>query len=68
MLHYVAMFGKIKNFAMRKMLEKQLKDAPPEQRDMILGLLEKNPELFEKLAKEMQDEMKKMAITRWLRP
>ena len=53
------MFGKVKNFAMRKMLDKQLKNAPPEQRDMIMGLMEKNPEVFEKMAKEIQAEMKK---------
>lgn len=52
------MFGKAKNFMMRKLLEKQLKDAPSDQREMILTLLEKDPELFEKIAKEMQAEMK----------
>lgn len=53
------MFGKVKNFAMKKMLEKQLKDAPPEQREMLMGLMEKNPKLFEQMAREMQEEMKK---------
>ncbi len=52
------MFGKAKNFMMKKMLERQLKNAPADQREMILTLLEKNPELFEKIAKEMQAEMK----------
>lgn len=52
------MFGKAKNFMMKKMLERQLKSAPAEQREMIMSLLENNPELFEKIAKEMQDEMK----------
>lgn len=52
------MFGKVKNFAMKKMLEKQLKNAPKEQQEMIMGLLEKNPKLLEKIAKEMQAEMK----------
>ncbi len=36
-----------------------MKDAPPEQREMIMAMLEKDPELFEKIAKEMQDELKK---------
>jgi hypothetical protein len=53
------MFGKVKNFAMRKMLEKQLKNAPPEQREMIMALMEKNPAVFEQIAKEIQAEMKK---------
>lgn len=58
LLYCWPMFGKVKNFAMRKMLESQLKNAPPEQREMILGLLEKDPKLFEKIAKDMQAEMK----------
>ena len=36
-----------------------MKDAPPEQQKMILEMIEKDPELFEKIAKEMQDELKK---------
>ncbi len=53
------MFGKAKNFMMKKLLERQLKDAPAEQREMILTMLEKKPELFEKISTEMQAEMKK---------
>ncbi len=52
------MFGKAKNFMMRKLLERQLKDAPAEQREMILTMMEKDPQLFEKIALEMQAEMK----------
>ena len=53
------MFGNLKNFAMRKLLERQLRDAPPEQREMITALMEKDPQTFEKIAKEMQEELKK---------
>lgn len=53
------MFGNLKNFATRKLLERQLKDAPPEQREMITSLMEKNPEAFQKIAEEMQQELKK---------
>lgn len=53
------MFGNLKNFAMRKLLERQLKNAPPEQKEMIMGLMEKNPAVFEKIAKEMQEELKR---------
>jgi len=53
------MFGKVKNFAIKKLVQSQMKNAPLEQQQMILALLEKNPELFEKIAKEMQDELKK---------
>ena len=52
------MFGKVKNFAMKKLLEKQLKDVPEDQRAMIMTMVEKDPALFEKIAKELQAEMK----------
>lgn len=57
--YIVIMFGNLKNFAIKKLLEKQLKDAPPEQREMITTLMENDPKLFEKIAKEMQEELKK---------
>lgn len=53
------MFGKLKQYALKKVLESQMKDAPPEQKEMILGMIEKDPQLFEKIAKEMQDELKR---------
>ena len=52
------MFGKIKNFAVKKLLESQLKNVPADQRELIMTLVEKNPSLFEKIAKELQAEMK----------
>lgn len=52
------MFGKAKNFLMRKLLEKQLANVPPEQKEMIMTMVEKDPQLFEKIALEMQAEMK----------
>ncbi len=52
------MFDKAKNFMMKKLLEKQLKDVPQDQKELILTLLEKNPKLFEKIALEIQAEMK----------
>jgi len=53
------MFGKLKQYALKKVLESQMKDAPPEQRQMILEMVEKDPALFEKIAKEMQEELKR---------
>lgn len=53
------MFGKIKNYAMKKVLQSQLKNAPKDQQELIMGMMEKDPQLFEKIAKEMQDELKK---------
>lgn len=52
------MFGKVKNFAVKKLLESQLKKVPADQREMIMTLVEKDPELFGKIAKELQAEMK----------
>lgn len=52
------MFGKLKQYALKKVLESQMKDVPPEQQQMILEMIEKDPALFEKIAKEMQEELK----------
>jgi len=53
------MFGKIKKFAIKKLVQSQMKNVPADQQQLIMELLEKNPELFEKIAKEMQDELKR---------
>ena len=52
------MFGKVKDFAVKKLLEKQLKGVPEDQKEMIMAMVEKDPKLFEKIAKELQAEMK----------
>lgn len=52
------MFAKLKQYALKKVLQSQMKDAPPEQQQMILDMMEKDPALFEKIAKEMQVELK----------
>ncbi len=52
------MFG-LKNFMMRKLLESKMKDIPKEEQEMIFNMVEKNPELFQKIAEETQEEMKK---------
>lgn len=41
------------NFIMKAFLKKQLKNVPPEQADMIIALVEKNPALFKKIAEEI---------------
>ncbi len=43
---------------MKKVLESQLKNVPEDQRQLIMTLVEKDPALFEKIAKELQAEMK----------
>ncbi len=52
------MFGKVKDFAVKKLLEKQLKGLPEDQKQMIMEMVQKDPKLFEKIAKELQAEMK----------
>lgn len=54
----MTLFGNAKNFMMKKLIERQMKDAPPEQKELVMTLMEKNPELLEKISKEMQAEMK----------
>lgn len=44
---------------MKKLLEKQLKGVPESQKQMIMTLVEKDPKLFEKIAKELKAEMDK---------
>jgi hypothetical protein len=53
------MFGKLKNYAIKKMLDSQMKDVPEDQKQMVMEMLEKDPGLFEKIAKEIQEELKK---------
>lgn len=52
------MFGKIKNFAVKKLVQSQMKNVSPDQQALIMTLLDKDPALFKKIAKEMQDELK----------
>lgn len=48
----------IKDFFMRKMLESQMKDVPKAEQEKVFTMLQKDPTLFEKIAKEVQQEMK----------
>ena len=48
----------IKDFLMRKMLKSQLKGIPEAQQDMIISAVEKNPKLFEDIAREVQEKVK----------
>lgn len=49
----------IKDFFMKKMIESKMKDVPKEEQERILNLIQKNPELFKKIAEEIQVEMGK---------
>lgn len=44
---------------MKKMLQAKTKDLPKDQQEMIMTLLEKDPNLMMKIAEEVQAEMKK---------
>ena len=39
----------VKDFFMKKMLERQMKDLPPEQRDVMIKVISENPEFFKKI-------------------
>jgi len=52
------MFG-LKKMLMKKMMERQLKDLPPAQRDAMMQLVTENPEFFQKISKEIEAEKKK---------
>ena len=47
-----------KEYIMRKMLEKQMGNVPAEEREKLIALVTKNPELFQKIALEMQERIK----------
>ena len=44
------------NFLMKKMLKAQ--GVPEAQIDMLIGMMEKNPELFKRIAEEVQEKVK----------
>lgn len=48
----------LQKFLMKKMLKSQLKGVPEDQQDKLLGMIEKNPNLFMNIAKEVQAKMK----------
>lgn len=48
----------VKEFFLRKMLEKQLSQVPADQREKLIAMVTKNPELFQKIAAEAQEKMK----------
>ncbi len=48
----------IKKFLMKQAMKSQLKSVPAEQQDMILDMVEKNPDFFENLAAELQAGLK----------
>ncbi len=48
----------LKSFLMKKMLKSKMKGVPEAEQDRIIEMVEKNPDLFQKIALEIQSEMK----------
>lgn len=49
----------MKTFLMKKMMASQLKGVPQAEQDKLFAMIEKNPDLFQKIATETQEEMKR---------
>jgi mRNA-degrading endonuclease RelE of RelBE toxin-antitoxin system len=47
----------VKDFFMKKMLEKQMKDLPKDQQEKMIKLITENPEFFQKISNEIKQEM-----------
>ncbi len=47
------------NFVMKQMVKRQIKDMPQDQQDMILKLMEENPNLLKTISSEIQVKTKK---------
>ncbi len=45
------------NFFLKALVKKQLKGVPDDQIEMILKIVENNPQLFKKIAEEIQAEI-----------
>ena len=48
----------IKNFLLKQALKMKMKDVPEAQRDMMLELMDKNPEFFKKIGDEVKRRVK----------
>lgn len=49
----------LQNFIINQVAKSKLKDVPPEQRDMMLAMVQKNPDLFKKIGEEIDRRVKK---------
>jgi len=49
----------MKTFLMKKMLKSKLKGVPEDQVDKMIAMIEKNPDFFQNIAKEVEQEVKK---------
>ena len=44
----------IKDFFLKQALKHKMKDVPEAQRDMLMGVMEKHPEFFQKIGEEVK--------------
>jgi hypothetical protein len=49
----------LKTFFLKKMLASKMKGVPQSEQDKIFELIEKNPDLFQKIGVEVQEKMQK---------
>ena len=49
----------VQDFFIRQMMKSKLKDVPEAQREQIMTLVTKNPELFKKIGEEVDRRVKK---------
>lgn len=50
--------GFFKNFIMKQAIKSQMKGIPQQQQDLILEAIDKNPDFFENMAKEIEQKIK----------
>jgi len=50
--------GFFKNFIMKQAIKSQMKGVPQVQQDMMLSAVEKDPQFFENIAKEIEQKIK----------
>ncbi|HEX8591432.1 MAG TPA: hypothetical protein VF696_01630 [Candidatus Paceibacterota bacterium] len=48
----------IQNFLLSQAMKWKMKDVPPEQREQIMALVQKDPELFKKIGEEVDKRVK----------
>ena len=48
----------LKTFLMKKMLKSKMQGVPEDQQEKVFNAIEKNPDLFQKIAQETQEKMK----------
>ena len=49
----------VQNFLLRQVAKHKMKDLPEGQREQLLGMLEKNPELMKQIGEEIDRRVKK---------